>query len=234
MEGADEIYKGPNDTALRFYYQPVKNKFQSEKHGRAIFDTALMVEVMVPGSRESTPQFEVERTFCEEAGTGPDGGRIVQRSHKYGEYQTQIEAFKNQSGEGLVDGTPLSQWPLVDTGTAATLKAAGVHTVEMLAEVSDSNLHKLGIGGRTLREQAKAFLSSRTFGVPSAQMGAQLANAQAEVQRLNGVVAELTARLAQVDKISSPPDNTSANADPFAIPPATGNPPDAPPTPSVI
>lgn len=198
MDGTDQIYAGPDGTALRFFERPTKNNFQSEKNGRPIFDTSLLVEVMVPGSRESTPEFEIERTYCEEAGMDPrTGGRLVERSSHYARYASQVDAYKAQNGVGLVDGTPISQWPNVDAGTAATLKAAGISTVEMLANVQDVHLPNLGIGGRVLRDQAAAFLQTRQFGVPSAQMAADSANLRDEVMRLTNENNDLTARLSQ-------------------------------------
>lgn len=195
MDGADQIYGGPDGTALRFYTEPTKNNFQSEKNGRPIFDTSLMCEVMVPGSRESTPKFEVERVYCEEAGMDPAGNRLVERTQKYTQYQTQIEAYKTQNGEGLASGTPISQWPNIDIGTAATLKAMGIYTVEMLAGVQDTHLQNLGTGGRVLRDQALAFINTRQFGVPSAKMAAESAQLRDHATQLEGQVSDLTLRL---------------------------------------
>jgi len=205
MDGTDQIYQGPDGTALRFFERPTKNNFQSEKNGRPIFDTSLLVEVMVPGSRESTPEFEVERTYCEEAGKDAAGNRLVERSPKYVQYQPQVEAYKAQNGVGLASGTPISQWPNIDTGTAATLKAAGIHTVEMLAGVQDTHLPNLGMGGRVLRDQANAFINSRQFGIPSMQMGADLAKLREENVRLqnenNSLNERLSATLAELGAV---------------------------------
>jgi len=209
MDGADQLYSGPDGTALRFYYKPSKNNFHSEKLGRPIFDNSLMVEVMVPGSRESTPEFEVERTYCPEVGLDAEGNRMVERSPKYEQYRAQVEAFKAQDGQQLVGGTPISQWPQVDAGTVATLKAAGVFSVEALASVTDANLQHLGMGGRVLREQAQQFLSSREFGLPSAQLSAEVANLRSTVAELENRVHELTSinatLTAQVAAAGTPP-----------------------------
>lgn len=231
MDGTDQIYQGPDGTALRFFSRPTKNNFQSEKNGRPIFDTSLIVEVMVPGSRESTPEFEVERTYCAEAGTDANGKALVERSPKYVQYQAQVEAYKSQNGVGLAEGTPISQWPNIDTGTAATLKAAGIHTVEMLAGVQDTHLPNLGIGGRVLRDQAQAYINTRQFGVPTMQMAADSAHLRDEVtrlttentdlsQRLSAALAELAA--ARTGQPAPPPvpggangNNTSMLNDPF-------------------
>lgn len=197
MDGTDQIYQGPDGTALRFFERPTKNNFQSEKNGRPIFDTSLLVEVMVPGSRESTPEFEVERTYCEEAGKDASGNRLIERSPKYMQYAAQIESYKAQNGVGLASGTPISQWPNVDAGTAATLKAAGIQTVEMLAAVQDTHLPNLGIGGRVLRDQAAAYLQTQQFGIPTAKMAADTAHLTEENVRLKQENTDLTARLSQ-------------------------------------
>lgn len=194
MDGSDQIFAGPDGTALRFFEQATKNSFQSEKHGRALFDNVLMVEVMVPGQSLSSPQFEVERTYCEEA-SPPNQPRLVEKTQKYAQYREQVEAYKAQSGEHLVAGTPLSQWATIDTGTVANLKAAGIHTVEMLAGVQDVHLQNLGTGGRVLRDQAQAFINTRQFGVPTAQMAAGAANLRDENVRLKQNVDDLTQRL---------------------------------------
>jgi len=196
----DQIYKADDGAHLRFFTTPVKNNFQSEKAGRAIFDTALMVEVITPGSTESIPQFEVERTYCVEVGTDAEGNRLVERSAKYDQYRAQVEAFKREDGSGVIDGTPLSQWAQIDVGTAASLKAAGIHTVEMLAGVHDGHLQNLGTGGRVLREQARAFIQTRQFGVPSAQMASENANLRTQVERLT---AELTAAHARIATLTA-------------------------------
>ncbi len=195
MEHADQIYAGPDGSALRFFYEPVKNNFQSEKAGRAIFDTALYCEVMTPGSNESIPKLEIERTYCEEAGKDAEGNRLVERTPKYVQLASQVEAFKTQSGDHVASGTPLSQWPQIDVGTAASLKAAGIQTVEMLAGVNDLHLQNLGTGGRVLRDQAQAFITSRQFGVPSQQLAAENANNREEVIRLTTQNEDLTRRL---------------------------------------
>lgn len=197
MDGTDQIYQGPEGAALRFFERPTKNNFLSEKLGRPIFDTSLLVEVMTPGSRESAPEFEVERVYNMEAGKNADGGPLVERGPKYLPYQAMIEAYKAQNGQGLAEGTPLAQWPNIDTGTVATLKAAGIHTVEMLAGVQDTHLTNLGMGGRVLRDQAQAYINTRQFGVPSMQMTAESAKLREENARLTGEVNDLTNRLSQ-------------------------------------
>ena len=228
IEGADQMYSGGDGTALRFFSEPVKNNFQSEKQGRPIFDTVLYVEVMTPGSTESVPKFEVKRTYCAEAGSDAQGNRLVETGPKYTQYREQVEAYERQSGNFAVQGTPLAEWGQIDVGTATTLKAAGIHSVEMLAAVNDSSLHNLGIGGRALRDQARAFINTQQFGVPSAQMAAESANLRDENMRLTQMLNDANERLSQAHaeivslrtgQITSGPNpngNTGATLDPLS------------------
>lgn len=190
MEEQDSIYKGDDGTALRFFKQASKNNFASERAGVPVFDSVLYVEVITPGSNESCPTFELERDFHDSVGI-----KEPRRSPKYMQYRVQVEAFKANDDTGKMDGTPIDRWPAVDVGIAATLKGLRIYTVEQLAEVPDSTLTRLGTGARQLREQAKAFLLTREFGVPTAKMTAEAETLRGQVERLTASEADLTARL---------------------------------------
>lgn len=197
MDGDDRIFRAKDGNALRFFSEAVRNNFQSERHGQPIFDTVLYVDVITPGQSESIPRFELERVYSKHT-IGLDGQPVIERYEKYEMFREQIEAYKSQeTGDGH-EGTPISQWANIDAGTAATLKAAGVFTVEMLAAVNDGNLQKLGLGGRVLRDQAQGFLQSRTFGLPTTQMSAENANMKQELERLTGELAARDATIADL------------------------------------
>ncbi len=234
------VFKGNDGEVLRFMEEPSRNNFQSEKFGRAIFDTVLSVEIITPGSAESMPVFELERIYCPEYGLDDDGNRLVQRNERYFRYETQVSQYRNGSPSITDGGMPIETWAQVDAGTAATLKASGVFTVEMLANVSDGNLGNLGMGGRTLREQARNFLVSRTFGAPSAAMSSEVVSLRAEVERLGAENAQLKAIASAKAAEPAPifdvaaalnptpepqeplaaPFDPAAPADPFALAPA--------------
>lgn len=225
------LFRGDDGTALRFFSKPIKNNFLSEKAGRPVFDTGIYVEIITPGSTESVPEMLIQRTFAAEAGTGPDGERKVERTNYAKRFEKQFEAYMKNTGEHAVDGTPITAWPLIDAGTAATLKAQGVFTVEGLADVSDANLQNLGVGGRHLRDKAKAFLTARQFSIPVAQQAAEtaelrdkltdmtlerdslrsaLADANAELERLRGAAV-----------VQPAPAPEEPALDPLAMPPTT-------------
>lgn len=187
----NRMYKGPDGTALRFFYAPSKNNHASTKHGRPIYDKVLLLEVLTPGSNESMPQIEMERTFCEESGI-----KEVRRNAKYCEkYAEQLRNFKENNEGGALSGTPLSQWPAIDVAQAATLKAMNIHTVQQLAQVQDSHLFNLGTGARHLREMARSFTLLGGNGTDNSALLAEKVNLETEVERLKGEVKELNDRL---------------------------------------
>jgi hypothetical protein len=191
------LYKGEDNSALRFYTKPVKNNFHSERVGRPVYDTGLYVEVITPGSAESQPEFLCELTFSMESGSTEGQDPTVKKYEPYcTKYAAQIESFKRQTGAYIVDGTPITQWPQIDVGTATTLNAIGILTVEQLAGVSDGNLGNLGTGGRTLREKAKQFIQSREFCIPTAQAGTEIADLNEKLQAAHAEIASLRAQLA--------------------------------------
>lgn len=219
MSNDHQLFRAEDNTALRFYTRPEKNNFQSEQHGREIFDTVLCVQVITPGSTQQMPEFVCERVFCEEAGLPP------RQTEYYRRYQKQVEAFKANTGEYAVNGTPLSAWAQIDAGTVATLKAVGIQTVEQLAEVQDGHLLNLGIGGRTLRERAKQWITSREFGIPSAQSASEVVALREEVQRLQAENAQLRLERdqarAQMPEFGAPALAQGLGAVPAPPPPAS-------------
>ncbi len=197
----DHLYKTDTNAVIRFYEEPSQNNFLSEKRGKPVYDTVIMAEIIVPGQSASTLCVEVERVLHEEFGLDGNGERQIIRSRYYEKYEAQVEAFKKDTGQHAIDGTPIRSWAQIDAGTAQTLIAQGIFTIEALASVSDSALTNIGLFARTLREQAKAYLTAREFGVPSAQMASELAELKEQVATL---MAENAALKAGSDKVVDP------------------------------
>lgn len=214
---SEQLYKTDTNAVLRFYEEASKNNFLSERNGYPVYDTVLMVEVITPGQTATNLTVEVERVLNEAAGLDEDGKRKVKRSSHYNRYKSQIEAFKGDTGEHLDNGTPITSWAMVDKGTAQTLKANGIHTIEAFASVSDSALQNLGTGARTLRDQAKSWLNSRQFGVPDAQNTAELNKLREENAALKEEVASLKAALNAYKAEGEPESPPQAEAAPALV-----------------
>lgn len=65
------------------------------------------------------------------------------------------------SGEtAAVSGTPIKGWPNIGAAAQKTLLAAGIQTVEDLANMPDSELQNLGTGAVSFKMKAKAYLEA--------------------------------------------------------------------------
>lgn len=182
----EKLFKTDDGSALRFYEEAEQNNAASERCGRAIFDQILFVEVITPGSRESAPVFICERKYADEVGISEP-----QRTQYYERYAKQIDAYRAGTHNIDVAGTPLSAWPRMTVALVATAAAAGIFTIEGLAELPDANLHKFGPGARGLRDQARAFVEAAAGNAPLEALAAENANLRDEIDQLRAAVAQL-------------------------------------------
>jgi hypothetical protein len=182
----NKLYKTEDNTALRFWWDTNKNNFQSEKLGRPVYNKVLLVEVINPGAASSTVVHELVREFDEETKIVP-----VRREPMYSKYKRQIEAFLSDSDDPDLIGTPLDAWPALDVAMVASLKESRIYTVEGLASLSDGKLGLLGMGGRALRDKAKAFLEVSAGNAPTERLAGELSRANEEIERLNATIKEL-------------------------------------------
>jgi hypothetical protein len=211
----EKLFKTDDGAALRFYEEAEQNNFQSERNGRAIFDQILFVEVITPGSRESAPVFICERKYADECGI-PE----PERTQYYERYAKQIEAYRAGTSNIDVAGTPLSAWPRMTVAMCATAAAAGIFTIEGLAQLPDGNLTKFGPGARALRDQAKAFIDAAAGNAPLEALAAENANLRDEIARLSAAVAALGAP--QGEQQTAPATQVASPPPPPPTPPATG------------
>lgn len=174
----DPQYKTADGAALRMWRDTAQNRFLSEKLGRPIFDEVIFVEVIAPGSGNSTPVFELERVFAPDM-QHPD----PLRGAKYEELKQFVDDFKKneEGGDSTLSGTPLEQWPEMNRSLVATLKAQGVFTVDALAVLPDGKLTIVGPDGRTWREKAKAYIENAKGGAYATELAAKLENLSTEL-----------------------------------------------------
>jgi hypothetical protein len=182
----EKLFKTDDGSALRFYEEAEQNNAATERCGRPIFDQVLFVEVITPGSRESAPVFICERKYAEEVGISEP-----QRTGYFERYRKQIDAYRSGTSNIDVTGTPLSAWPRMTVALVATAAAAGIFTIEGLAELPDANLTKFGPGARGLRDQAKAFVEAAAGNAPLEALAAENANLREEVELLRKAVEAL-------------------------------------------
>lgn len=129
-----------NGALVEFYRDAVQNKFKSAQEGRPIYDEKDFIRIQTPGDT---------RTLVVRIASEQD---IQRFPRAWSAYQRNVEVAQ--------EGTPLEEWNLISRSQTKELKHVGITTVEILAEVSDANIQKLGPGYMQLRQRARDFLAS--------------------------------------------------------------------------
>lgn len=193
MDIPDPQYKTEDGSALRIWRDTAKNNFRSEQTGLPQFDEVVYVEVISPGSRDSTPTFEVVRYFPESAGLPPLYGM------NYPRYKNFIDDFeKNEKTDASMAGTPLGQWAEMSKSMVASLRVQSVYTVEMLASLPDTKLTIVGPDGRTWRTKAQAYIDAANGMAQYTKMAAENQQLKDDAAAQNDRIAQLAAQVQQL------------------------------------
>lgn len=129
-----------NGALVEFYRDAVQNNFKSAEAGRPIFDEKDFVRIQTPGDT---------RTIIARVASDQDKRRFAKA----------WDAF-SRGLEVADQGSPLEEWQQATRSQVKELKHVNISTVESLAQVSDSNIQRLGPGYLQLRERARQFLES--------------------------------------------------------------------------
>lgn len=128
--GDDKLY-------VQFYMSFVKDEAKSLEEGRPVFKDTEFCKIICPGDRLNI----IDRPAT-----------VVDKKR----FSKHYAAFKQDSVQ-RVDGTPLTEWPVVTRGMAEELKYFGFITVEQLAGANDTNGANLPMF-HTLKAKAAAYL----------------------------------------------------------------------------
>lgn len=172
---------------IEFYNRAVPDKRATLEAGRPIFKDVPYVRIRFPGDNKRVHDAPAhEKTVA-----GPDG-YWLDYTQQYPEHWA---IFAKGAGDQIV-GTPLSELPMLTEAKRAEFRAVNIHTVEMLAELPDREIQRLGPGTRAYVDGAKAYLSR----------AAKLS----DVAALADENAALRARLEALEAKASPPPDASA------------------------
>lgn len=177
------VHGGDESVFAEFFYEPMLDETQSTAQGRPVYRDVPHIRICIPGdnTRETIRPVNKESTRY----TPSDMER----------FPRQWEAFMRQEHQHG-DGTPLEHWPMVTKAQVKELKALDIHTVEMLAAVSDVNLKWMG--ARQLRDNAKIWLEE-------ANNGAGVAQVRKENEDLKARIASLEAMFHDMQKAPPQP-----------------------------
>ncbi len=169
---ATEVFAKPSTSKLAvfFHRKQFPNRFESERQNRPVFIEKIMI-TKIPAD----PNLRVTRPI---------------RSRDKQEFAEEWAAFE-RTNESRVLGTPIEMWHAISDTQKAEFKAAGITTIEQVANMPDSMAQKY-MGGSQLRQKAQVFIESGK----DAELVAKIkAEANAEIETLKTQMAEMKAML---------------------------------------
>lgn len=165
-------YDQDKNLFVQFYPRAVYCPYESAQKGRPVHVEQDFIKIMVPGNKLSnvdtiaTPEYQ--RRFA-----------------------SRWEAYKAGKQRG-VEGTLLSSWSAMSITMVADLNAMGIHTVEQLANISDTVASKLP-GGASLRDRAEAYLEASNDAAVATRLAEEKEALAAVISDLQSQIAELQA-----------------------------------------
>jgi hypothetical protein len=196
---------------VEFYTQPVERPAKSREAGRPIFEDEEFIKLQIVGDPKSTWIAPAHQPTERDRETGQE----ITPAQKYAEHYRYFKANMDQQAAG---GTPLTEVPWLTASRREELKALKIFTVEGLAGLDGTMLQRIGMGGRELKNQAQAWLDKAAGSANSAQMAAELAARDEQIEALQRQMADL---IAQTKGVKAPvandePDEPDTSASPFA------------------
>jgi len=165
---------------VRFFIKSMKDAGRSARDGRAIFRDAEYVDIRIPGSRDA---------ICRPA-----------NAHDKIRFQRHYEAFKKRI-EAPIEGTPLTEWPVITRALAEELSFINVKTVEALATVADSAA--TGFRGlQMFKRKAQDWLALAESDAPLEQLNAKLEESERTIAAQDATIKDLVARMNAMEATS--------------------------------
>ena len=161
-----------------FYRRAVQDQPASEKEGRPIFREEDYVQIHIPGDKNTI----IDRRV---------------RAEDKQRWGAQWQAYQSNSQQPL-EGTPLEQWPALSVSQVAELKALHVPTVEVLADLPEHGLQRIGMGARELQNKAKTFLAAAKGNAAAEKIAAENARLQEQLNLLQAQYATMSAKMEEL------------------------------------
>lgn len=164
---------------VKFYMKTVPDQAATEEAGRPMFKDVEYIDIRVVGKKNG-------------------GVARPARPHDFERFPQHYAMFKNRI-EAPVEGTPLSEWPVIARSTVETLAFMNVKTVEQLAELSDTYCSQI-MGGHGFKDKAKKFLAY----ADEVKVETDKIALKEENEQLRADMAEMKAQIEALQKKDSP------------------------------
>ena len=182
----------PRPNYVKFEVRAVEDRTRSIEEGHFVPKDVIFAIVTPAGTKD-----RLEKPADEWIESIEEGIKQERIPAEWGPaYRKALQNFKD--GLELPEhGTPITNWPAISPAQTRVLLDINVRTIEDVAEMNEETLNRLGMGGRALKEKARAWLdSSEDTGKVAAEVeGLRQANIALEERN-----ASLEERLAKLEK----------------------------------
>lgn len=173
-------YTAPGDKNLNvtFKVESVLDEQASRKAKRPIYNDTEVCYITMPGNKQFAPVFPAHSIWKT---TIKDG---LEQPITYAmRFQKQYDAFK-EGATALASGTPLAEMTSLPQGKRLELNALKIFTIEQLANLDDRNIKHLGMGGRTLKDEANDWLKLTSAKAEDLQLAEENRKLREELEAL--------------------------------------------------
>lgn len=177
-------YGNDRNTVVLFYNKSEHSPAKSAQAGRPVYEDRVFVRIHPPGERLNIVD------------------RPADNSHRQ-RYPLQWQQFMQQK-EQIPEGTPIDMLFPEHPSIGATLRASGVHTVEMCAVLSANAIETIGMGAQSYVNAAVNYLKASEKGAKATELRREIEQVQQQNKILTRQVEQLKEQLEKVisDRVS--------------------------------
>lgn len=189
----------PKPPYVEFEVRPVEDRSASESEGKLVYKDVIFAIVTPAGTRDRLEKVAEEWIVGLEEGAKQER---IPSSWPEG-YRRKLESFKNNQ-EVSVDGTPIQHMTTLSPAQVKNCLNANVRTIEDLASATEEAMSRIGMGGRDLKQKAKAWLDAvDAKGKPAQELNdlrVKNADMETQLEALTKTVGELSTKLKLYEK----------------------------------
>lgn len=175
---------------VKFELRSVEDRTKAAPDGTCQMVDVAMAIVRAPGAKDSVEKAATE--WLQQLKVYAKDGRVP--ASWPSEY-TEAFALWQKGEEMPVKGTAIKSWPPLTPAQRANVLAAGILTVEDLAQVNDETRGKIGMGGHAVQQMAQNWLRESLDAGATAKA---LSASQIAVEELRQTVANQSEQIAQL------------------------------------
>lgn len=188
---------------VQFYTEATENPGLSRQEGRPIFEDVEMVKIQIAGDPKNTiiaPAHYASKR-------NPDTGEPWTYAEQFPEH---YRYFRDNADQQRASGTPLTEAPWLSAAKREELKALKIFTVDSLAAIDGTNLQRLGMGGRELKNKAQAWLDAAAGHAAESRLSEELAARDQQIELLKEQMAQLLGGAQKPDPVDTSGDGVWA------------------------